>query len=1107
MYYICRIFGYFKIVIYVCTYVLHIYLPKLFAMNLLCTPFSSLMVRCRSVKIKQRLLLIFLFTICISADIMAQSTVSGIVKDNSGEPVSGVTVSAKHLNVTTATNAEGRFSIHLPDMNRTLVFSSVGMITQEIALGGRLTIDVTLLPAPVSTLEDVVVVGYGSQSRSTVTTSISKLENKVLENVPFSNPASALQGSVSGVRVQSGSGQPGAAPKVIVRGGTSINNPDGSAPLYIVDGVIRDGLNDINPSDIESLQILKDAASTAIYGSRGSNGVVLVTTKSGKSGRTRISYGYDLTRSDVGKTYDMLDARDYIYFQRLGIMANAQFDPSYFAALSAPSSAGTGNDLTNFTAYTTQYLTPENEHKLNEGWESMPDPYDPSKTIIFKGTDYQDVTYQTAFSHNHSLSASGGTDRSTFNASVGYQHANGTVITTKYERLTFGLNGDYKLKDNLTAFGRVMYTRSGDNQPYNNTLVFLRSSTQPPTSKYTFEDGSLAPGMNSALGNPEYHMNKRISKNSTANLSILTGFHWNIVPGLSFDPQVSLLTRTVDGRFFQMAGLINGVNGYSAARDASGSYSKMTQQQIDAVLTYAKQINSAHNLEAKAGFAYYDNELSTLSASGRGGASDLVPTLNGASTPLSVGGTESRQVIIGYFGRVNYDFKRKYLLSVNARYDGASNLGSSNKWGFFPGISVGWAMDKEKFWSYLPQDFTSLKLRASYGVNGNISGLGRYQSQGQYSVGNRYNGGSAVQNTSLANESLKWEQSKTVDVGADLGLFSNRVTVIFDYYRRVTDNLLTNLSLPHSTGFTSILTNLGSLENKGVEWELTARPLSPRSGFQWNISFNVTKVKNKILKLPFNGAERNRIGGLYIWDPAKKDYSWAGGLQEGGRIGDLFMYKQTGVYATDEEAAAGPADLISNVTRLGGDAKWLDADNNGVIDERDRVYAGNIYPVWTGGFSNTLSYKNLELYVRMDYTTGHTIYNFTNMFYIAQLQGDNGLSTDLLRSWQKPGDITNVPRLYWGDPRANHYRGNEGSSIYYESGDFLAVREITLSYNLPEHILKLLKLSNLRFNISGNNLHYFTKSTTKSLNPEEGGTDSGRYPNPRNFIFGVRVIF
>ena len=329
--------------------------------------------------------------------------------------------------------------------------------------------------------------------------------------------------------------------------------------------------------------------------------------------------------------------------------------------------------------------------------------------------------------------------------------------------------------------------------------------------------------------------------------------------------------------------------------------------------------------------------------------------------------------------------------------------------------------------------------------------------------------------------------------------------ILFDVYRRVTDNLLTNMSLPESTGFGGILTNLGSLENKGVEIEISSRLLSPESPVQWDVAFNASKVRNKILTLPHNGVENNRIGGIYTWDPARGDYAWLGGLQEGGRIGELYAYKQLSIYKTDEEAASGPADLIVpgvDKRKYGGDVNWLDLDANGQIDERDRVHVGNIYPVWTGGFTNSLRFKNFDFTVRMDYTTGHTIYNYVRALTTGQFAGFIGLSSDVKRSWQNQGDITDIPRFYWDDSsvQSNIYRGN---SNFYEKGDFLSMREITLSYNLPNTVNEKLGISNLRINITGNNVYYFTGF--KGLNPEFGGDDSGRYPIPRNIIFGVRI--
>ena len=1056
---------------------------------------------------KRKLLYFIPFLMLCAFEGFGQTIITGTVKDRSGETLPGVSVKLKGSSIGANTNTSGDYSISVPEANGVLVFSFIGMQNQEVEISDRKVIDVTLL-ASVESLQEIVVVGYGSQSRETVTTSISKLDTKVLANVPFSNVASALQGTLSGVRVQTTSGMPGSAPRIIIRGGTSINNPDGAAPLYVVDGVIRNNINTIDQSDIESLQVLKDAAATSIYGARASNGVVIISTKSGKSGRAIIDYRYDMTISDNVEKYDLLSAKDYIYYQRLGIYRSATWGnkPAQLAILSSASSAGTGNDLTNRTAYTTQYLTPQNQHKLKEGWQSMQDPIDPTKTIIFDDFDFQNNLYRTGVSGNHSITASGGTDRGTFSAGLGYLNNDGIVITTNYKRLNGHINGDFKVRDNLKVFGRLIYASNQDNNP-TNASTFGRSIGLPPTAKYKFEDGTLAPGQGSSLGNNEYLLNTVDRKNNDDDLTLAFGAKLQILPGLSFDPQVSWWQTSGDSRNFQKA-FWNGPLSYVVSRAATSSYSKNLQKQADAVFTYIKSIKNSHNFEVKSGFSYFGSTSNSLTASGRDAATDLIPTLNASALPVSVSSVESEQLIYGYFGRLNYDFNQKYLLSINARYDGASNLGGAYKWGIFPGVSIGWNVHKEGFWSSLPENLLKLKLRASYGVNGNISGLGPYTAQGQYNVGARYGGFAAIQNTVIANDQLQWEQSKTLDFGLDLGIFDNRVNIMFDVYRRETDNLLASLALPHSTGFSSTLTNLGSLENKGVELELNTRMMPLTSSFQWDIGFNASKVSNKILKLPYNGVENNRIGGVQVWDQEKGAYVWKGGLQEGGRMGDYYTYKMLGVYATDAEAASGPIDNLTPIADkklYGGDAILADLDGNKILDTRDQVYAGNIYPTWTGGFSNSFSYKNFGLYIRTDFTRGHTIYNYTNLSLIAQLQGDNGLSKEVLKSWQKQGDVTDIPAFVYADQQVRNklFRGAVGNTRFYEKGDYLAIRELTLTYDLPKTLLQRAKISSVRLNITGHNLHYVTKFS--GLNPEYGGQDTGRYPIPRNIIFGLNV--
>lgn len=1038
------------------------------------------------------------------------SIVSGKVVDEQNDVLPGVNIQVKGTTTGGNTDANGHYSISIPS-GGSLIFSFIGYQSQDVPVGNRSVINVTL-KADIAVLKEVLVVGYGTQSRETLTTSISKLDNKVLENVPYANAASALQGTISGVRVQSTSGQPGSAPRVIVRGGTSINNPNGASPLYIIDGVIRKDMNDVNSDDIESMQVLKDAASTSIYGARGSNGVVIITTKNGKAGQTRISYSYDLTTSKPGKLFEMANARDYLTINRLGVFGAAKFG-DYTSRLTLPMGYGTGNDLTNNTAFTTQYLTGANEHKLKEGWQSMPDPADPSKTLIFQDTDFQALLYQTGISHNHNLAVSGGTEKATFNAGVGYMTADGTVITTKYSRLSFNLNGDIKVRDNLSFFSRVMFSKSVSNTPYGSTAVtFYRNAGLAPTAKYKFEDGTLAPGTNNGIGNPEYHMNSRVNDNSNEKLTLTLGSHWDILPGLSFDPQVSLYNVTGDSYSFQ-PGYWNGPLAFVDSRVASASTSKWRQTQADGVFSYTKTFLKEHNLDARAGVSYFVRDTTGIRASGRGASTDLIPTLNASAEATAVSGIASKQAILGYFASANYNYRLKYLLTVNMRYDGASNLGDAYKWGFFPGVSLGWNIHKEDFWSDISRTVSQLKLRGSYGVNGNISGLGDFTAQGAYGVGAKYGGAAAIQNTVIPNKDLKWEQSKTFDIGADFGFLDNRVTMILDYYKRVTNNLLTNLPLPQSTGFSSVLTNLGTLENRGFEIELGARMLPVNAPLQWNLSFNASRTKNKILKLPYNGTENNRVGGVLVWDDAKQDYAWKGGLQEGGRLGEMYDRQQVRIYATDEDARNGPvASYIvgADKTQYGGDVEFYDADKNGIIDSRDKRYMGNAYPLWTGGFSNTLSFKNFNLYVRMDYTTGHTIFNWGRMFLDGNMYSDGNLTQRMVdRSWKKQGDITDMPRSYWGGERVqrNLFDGvtNSGTSLYNEPGDFLAIREVTLSYNVPSKILRKLKIANLRFNVTANNIHYFTKYL--GLNPEEGGVDDGRYAMPKNIIFGANISF
>ncbi|GAB3019092.1 TonB-dependent receptor [Cyclobacterium sediminis] len=1039
-------------------------------------------------------------------------TVTGTVySKEDGTTIPGVNIINVGTATGTVTDMDGKFFIDVSGNNTILKFSAIGFQVQEITVGNQTNIDVTLETA-LGALDEIVVIGYGEQSREKLTSAVSTLDTKVLENAPLGNAASALQGTVSGVRVQTLSGQPGASPRIIVRGGTSINNPNGAEPLYVVDGVIRDDIQGINPMDIESMQVLKDAASTAIYGARASNGVVILTTKSGKAGDTKVTYRYTIGASQLRKKYDLLSARDYIYYSRLGLAATGIKSPFRLAQLDGAFGYGIGNDLSNNTAYTTQYLTPENEYKLSEGWQSMPDPVDPSKTIIFDEVDWQEVLFRTAMTQDHYLNLSGGTEKATFNLGVGYSDMDGIAITTNYKRFTANMNGRLQVSDKMFVFAGLNFTRSTDNLVYSENNLFERSIATPPTAKYAFEDGTLSPGVNRSLGNPIYHLNRSNNDNTLTLLTLSGGANWELAPGLSFEPSASLFTRTNTANTFLMS-YLNSPTQLVEDRNATGSQTNWEQIQFDAVLNYEKSFTELHNFNATLGYSMYQRDNYSLFAQGRGAATDLIPTLNASGEPVQVSSSKGKQLILGYFGRANYDFENKYLVSVSARYDGASNLGSAYKWGFFPGVSAGWNLHNESFWD-APAAIDKFKLRASYGLNGNLGNLSDFQAQGGYSVGAIYQGNAAVEYTTIANPDLKWEQSRTFDIGFDASLFNNRLSVLFDYYQRETSNLITTLAMPKLTGFTSVLTNLGSLENKGVELEISYNILETQD-WMWNVGFNASYVKNKILELPENDNENNRIGGFNVYDPSVGDYVWKGGLQEGGQIGEMYGYQYLSVFATDDEAAAAPQDMIMagpDRTRYGGDVIWLDVDGNDVIDTRDRVYMGNIFPKWTGGFSNNVNYKGINLYLRMDYTTGHTIYNYVRANLDGEFVGNTNMSSNIARSWENQGDVTDVPKFYWADQvaQSNYWRGDPrnlnngaGSSMNYEKGDFLALRELTLSYDYSAGWYKRIGIEGVRLNLTGTNLFYLTDFS--GLSPEEGGMNRGRFPVPRNLMLGINL--
>lgn len=1070
----------------------------------------------------------------------AQSlTVTGVVVDNTGQSAIGATVVEEGTDNGTITNLDGQFTLTV-EKGKTLVISYVGFATQRVRVTSEKQLKI-ILHEDSELLDEVVVVGYGvKQKRSTMTTAISKMDQKVLQNAALSNAAQALQGTVSGLRVTNTSGAPGSAPTIVLRGGAGIESA--GSPLVVVDGVVR-SMSDINPSDIESIQVLKDAASTAIYGARANNGVILVQTKKGKAGHTQVSYKFKGGMNFARKGYEYMDAENYIRFGRLGRM----YSGGSITDIDNTRGYGAVYGANNPEQYSIRYLD-GNENLLQEGWKQMTDPVT-GRQIVFKdyGTTLRDEVYKDpAFTQDHYLSFNGGSEKGTFAASLGYYSEDGTVKGTEYRRFSGTLNGNYKVLPILNIKGGVSFSTSTAPELYYDDMadLFERMQSMEPTWKPFFDDGSPNYGYGKRDGNPLYWLDKLTNKNNTRKTTLNIGADLELVKDKLFLRENSSIyyedyTRELFDKEYRDYWNVN------TERKASFAYQRTIQQQHSVQLEYTDTFKENHNFSAMLGGEYFENQYTEYSGSGQGAPFDDIPTLNASGNEnMTAYSYREGYRIASFFGRVTYDYKRRYLFTAVARYDGISRL-SDNRWGFFPGVSAGWNIHEEAFFHNSPiaNVVSTLKPRISYGINGNVNGISNYDVYGLYgqaSGTHPYNGVNGILNTAVINSQLRWEKSKSFEAGLDLGFLNNRFNLILDYYNRTTSDLLTDVNLPGYTGFDSFKTNLGTLRNSGFEVEGNLNLITNPKGFNWNFSFNASYVFNKIVKLPDNGNENNRQGGSQVWDPASQQVIWVGGYQEGHTLGDIYAYQQVKILRDENEVAQLAGNRIDMIAGLygpnvseadrqrygltkpieAGDVLWADLNGDNVIDQLDRVKVGNIYPKWTGGFSTTLSYKNVSLYGRFDFAVGHTILNMVAMRSIGQSVGFKNIIADGLDCWTAENPDTDLPKSYYDDStnKKNIYRDTAGSDItsvdnrssrFYEKGDYLALRELTLSWKLPAKWISKIHITDASLYVTGQNLFYITgySGTSPEAPLVYPGVDTGRYPTPRTVLVGASVSF
>lgn len=1091
--------------------------------------------------------ILFLIGLCLSIPIFAQDktakdVVGGIVKDIEGEPIIGATVLEISSTNGTITDIDGQFSLTLKSKSPRLSISYIGYETQIVKVDGKTNLTI-VLKEDAKILDEVVVTGYsGTQLRSKVTSSTAKVDKETFEIGLFTNPAQALSGAVSGVRVTQSSGNPGSTPTIILRGGTNL---DGSgSPLIVVDGQIRPSMSDINPEDIKSMDILKDAGATAIYGARASNGVVLITTKTGERGKSQINFKAKLGLNYLNQPYKFVGARDYLYWQRQAVHGANElgYGPN---DLAAQRPYGTGNTYGK-SPWSTMYLGDDNEWLLSKGWESMPDPLDPSKTLIFKNTNPSHTNFKSpAVSQDYNINMSGGNDRGSYYAGLGYNHSEGLPIKSFYKRYNFTLNGDYKITDWLKSESRVNFTKAEwQSMPGSQTSeanYFGRVLSLPPTVRFHDEDGKPLLGPSSADGNQNYQSDKWEIDNESQKLSMSQALQIDFMEGLYLRTSINWYYN--DSYYEKFTKDFESSPGmFNRTRNSSAEFHRTYDQTYNAVLNFKRRIKEDHNVSALAGTEFYNTYSRFIKASGSGAPTDDFGDLGLTSSDANkrfIDTDHQRRKILSFFGSFSYDYKDRYLVNAIVRRDGYSTIHKNNRWGTFPGLSTGWIFSRENFMQALSEkiNLSYGKVRLSYGINGNASGISTYQVQGAYNTV-RYDGEVGYLIGSLPLPNLKWEKTRTFEVGLETHFFDHRLRGSFTYYNRLTSDKHSYVSFPTSTGFSQSLTNNGNLRNRGIEIELGADIIKARD-WSWTSSLNIAYNKNIVTKLPDNGLDKNRQNAIEIYTgrilaDGTSEKRWVGGYQEGYETNQLVIYQSDGIYKSYEEipgnlivetngtnaqklygpeawAALSDADKSknSNFPIQPGDMKWRDINGDGKIDQYDKVLVGNRTPHWTGGFNSQLRWKGLTLHARLDFALDYWIFQSSAQsklpWFLGNMQGTYNMTTEVFDTWTPENPDAKYPRFLWADQNGKtNY--NMPSTLFAQKGNYMSFRELSVSYQVPRVLVKKWQMEALSFSITGQNLGYWTSKKNTVASPEI--TDAGAgYALPRSVIFGVNVSF
>ena len=1031
------------------------------------------------------------FLVLVSVQSLAQSKkLSGTVTDEKGDALAGATISVRNSTTSTLTNALGKFSLDVPAGAKAIVITFTGMEREEVLIGAKTSFAIVLKQL-VTTLADVVVIGYGTVRRTDVTGAAQRIQREDFIRDNPTNILQAIQGKLAGVNVTQNDGAPGAGLSIRVRGSNSFLG--GTEPLYVIDGVpfnnnssgatpssigtdekqTLNALAFINPNDIESIDILKDASATAIYGSRGANGVVLITTRKGRSGKDKVELSVNIGLSEVSKRLKMLKPYDYAGYQNLSYANSNIYDG---------------------TSYTLPFSPEELDSLVNDN------------------TNWQDAIFRRSLSQQYSVNVSGGSESGSHSLSLNYINQDGTVINSDYRKIGLGFN----LNRNLGKVFKIGTSTSVSNTVTNGVKTgtdksdaasagVIRSAlTYPPT--ITAEEEYDGTGEGFFITNPVIYSRDVLNKVTGVNI---------------FSSNYAEATFLEHFKFRQNLGFNYGSNtrdqyypstvyeGFSVKGWGLKADNLWTSLVSESILSYNKKIEK-HNLTVTGASTFERTNGEWKRAEAKTFPNDLLQNenLQSAEQIMPVVGSRFQSTLISFLGRVNYSFDDKYLLSLSYRQDGSSKFGRDNKWAGFPSAGFAWKLHKESFMNRAAA-INNLILRLSYGQTGN-QGIGSYASLSKLAVYNYPFNGSLQ--TGLAddvyagpaNASLKWETTTAYNAGLDLGLFKGGLNFHADFYLKETNNLLQYLTTPSSTGFQRQLRNSGSVQNKGAEFSLDGKLIS-RKEFQWKSAFNIAFNRNKILSLG-SGVKEQFASNISTRD--------APFIQVAGQpIGTLYGYVEEGYY--DNEAEVRSSQVYSSqpfaiIKRMVGEIKYKNLDNDPTsISNSDRTVIGDVNPDYTFGFTNNFSYKNFDLSIFINGVQGNDIVNMNKVFN-GNIGTSKNISEEMLAGvWAEGKDNSKAT-----EPKAirQFWRTLLFSRRFIEDGSFVRVKNITIGYNVPGKLIK--GISAMRLSVGVNNLFTFTNYSgfdpeinSYGDNPALFGVDLGGYPNTRSYNFTLRCSF